>query len=196
MHLTNCKSRHTTFLSTMLLLIILVNFVCLTFGQNSTNANSNAAKKCSEPCPAVRCKSPVTRAGLCCPECPTGRRCFYKWRVYQNGQTFKDLCNTCKCNDGSVSCTEMACLPKAGKCPRQDPDMPGICILGCMNDWHCNGVQKCCSNGCGFVCMLPIGRLSTQRHCPGVYCPEVYCDNQFIPLGGCCSTCPLTMPLT
>jgi hypothetical protein len=38
--------------------------------------------------------------------------CTYNNKSYNNGDSFKALdgCNTCACNDGSISCTEMACL--------------------------------------------------------------------------------------
>ena len=40
---------------------------------------------------------------------------------------------------------------KPGLCP-QEMDM-GICAEMCSYDVSCPGTHKCCSNGCGHVCM-------------------------------------------
>ncbi|XP_045207930.2 WAP four-disulfide core domain protein 2-like isoform X1 [Mercenaria mercenaria] len=141
-------------------------------------------KCCSNGCGRV-CTKPVGN----------GKSCFYNGKKYENGETFKVLCNTCTCTEGKVSCTEKACLPKPGHCPRQDPDKAGICILGCIFDWGCQGVKKCCSNGCGMMCMLPLGRYSSKPNCAGVYCPDLYCDDLYTPPGGCCEICPPLKPI-
>lgn len=38
-----------------------------------------------------------------------GGACTYKGLSYQEGESFKDDCNTCKCTGGKVTCTLMAC---------------------------------------------------------------------------------------
>jgi hypothetical protein len=38
-----------------------------------------------------------------------GRPCTHKGKTYQDGESFKDDCNTCNCNDGIAGCTRMAC---------------------------------------------------------------------------------------
>ncbi|KAL8179832.1 UNVERIFIED_CONTAM: hypothetical protein K2H54_073336 [Gekko kuhli] len=55
---------------------------------------------------------------------------------------------------------------RRGICPR--PQGPGICVERCRNDRDCGVRQKCCSNGCGRVCMKAIrGRPQTTRgRCP------------------------------
>ncbi len=45
---------------------------------------------------------------------------------------------------------------KAGMCPAVDPEMAGICIQQCNDDGGCDGDKKCCSNGCGNVCVDPV----------------------------------------
>nr|QXO74904.1 hic15 [Sinohyriopsis cumingii] len=49
---------------------------------------------------------------------PTGLRCTYNGVTYHTGDSFKssDGCNTCRCNNGLVLCTLMACLryPQVG----------------------------------------------------------------------------------
>uniref|UniRef100_A0A3P8V273 WAP domain-containing protein n=1 Tax=Cynoglossus semilaevis TaxID=244447 RepID=A0A3P8V273_CYNSE len=43
---------------------------------------------------------------------------------------------------------------KGGQCP--DPSGFGICVEACSSDSDCTGHEKCCSNGCGHVCMTPV----------------------------------------
>ena len=43
---------------------------------------------------------------------------------------------------------------KPGECP--SPVGSGICVELCSSDITCPGDQKCCSNGCGHMCMEPI----------------------------------------
>lgn len=35
--------------------------------------------------------------------------CSYNNQTYKNGESFKDDCNTCSCQNGQVACTLMAC---------------------------------------------------------------------------------------
>uniref|UniRef100_A0A6I8P7P4 WAP domain-containing protein n=1 Tax=Ornithorhynchus anatinus TaxID=9258 RepID=A0A6I8P7P4_ORNAN len=41
-------------------------------------------------------------------------------------------------------------------CPRPPPGIEGDCVYYCKGDDSCPPGQKCCSNGCGYVCMTPI----------------------------------------
>ena len=44
-----------------------------------------------------------------------------------------------------------------------DGDVAGTCTEECQHDQDCHGEGKCCSNGCGHVCMTPIqGELETR----------------------------------
>ena len=43
---------------------------------------------------------------------------------------------------------------KAGTCPATNGAI-GSCVEECQQDVHCHGTQKCCSNGCGHVCVEP-----------------------------------------
>ncbi|XP_052242902.1 kielin/chordin-like protein isoform X2 [Dreissena polymorpha] len=90
---------------------------------------------------------------------PVGKSCNYNGRVYKDGAQFEDECNTCQCINGAVACTKIACLGKKGFCPA--PRGFGICVHECSSDYDCPDIQKCCSNGCGKVCMKP-----TQSGCP------------------------------
>ena len=44
---------------------------------------------------------------------------------------------------------------KEGMCPSAD-SLFGICIEECSRDMDCKDEQKCCSNGCGHSCVMPI----------------------------------------
>ena len=44
-------------------------------------------------------------------------------------------------------------VTKDGQCPAVQPGTVGICSEECGNDAHCPGTKKCCSNGCGHVCI-------------------------------------------
>ena len=45
--------------------------------------------------------------------------------------------------------------PAAGKCPALDPSDPAVCITECDEDEDCDGSAKCCSSGCGKICVQP-----------------------------------------
>ncbi|KAK7878628.1 hypothetical protein WMY93_030464 [Mugilogobius chulae] len=58
--------------------------------------------------------------------------------------------------------------PKPGTCPPAPPPPFGgfgICLRGCTSDDDCRGDHKCCSNGCGMVCMEPM-RDTRPGTCP------------------------------
>ncbi|XP_053408348.1 kielin/chordin-like protein [Mercenaria mercenaria] len=147
-----------------------------------------------------------------------GRSCFYKGEIRMDGETFKERCNECTCNDGHVSCTEKACGSKPGRCPR--PTGIGICVEACTDDFSCQGRRKCCSNGCGYTCVPPENggnhcyhkgqkrmdgetfkdRCNTctcnNGHISCTACPQVLrCPNQYTPPGQCCPVCgPIGKP--
>lgn len=55
----------------------------------------------------------------------------------------------------SVCLVHGFCPPdKPGICPK--PTLRGICLQGCVNDSSCQGIKKCCSNGCSKTCQTPI----------------------------------------
>lgn len=45
--------------------------------------------------------------------------------------------------------------PKPGTCPILSPGTGGPCAETCRLDSDCQGVHKCCSNGCGHSCFPP-----------------------------------------
>ena len=54
---------------------------------------------------------------------------------------------------------------KPGLCPK--PRGAGLCVEACSGDGDCKGADKCCSNGCGHVCMKPLGMylINYQHPC-------------------------------
>ncbi|XP_036051174.1 WAP four-disulfide core domain protein 18-like [Onychomys torridus] len=48
---------------------------------------------------------------------------------------------------------------KPGACPLLPPNTVGTCDKKCSGDKSCPGEMKCCSNGCGHVCMRPVFKL-------------------------------------
>ena len=42
---------------------------------------------------------------------------------------------------------------KAGVCPAVVDGAVGLCGEFCSNDYNCTGTEKCCSNGCGHICV-------------------------------------------
>ncbi|CAH1785155.1 unnamed protein product, partial [Owenia fusiformis] len=110
-------------------------------------------------CQAPPCDNPEYIEGVCCPVCDPGEKgvCKYDDKYFQNGSSFpaNDGCNRCTCTDRQVLCTEIHC-EKPGMCPRIDSDSAGICTHECDKDDRCQGKKKCCSNGCGKICVNPI----------------------------------------
>ena len=72
-------------------------------------------------------------------------------------------------------------------CPKVDS--AGVCLEDCSSDSDCpEDDDKCCSNGCGHVCMTG---LEIPYHAPPLRCPEVpadvagICSEECNQTGGC-----------
>ena len=51
-------------------------------------------------------------------------------------------------------------VQRPGMCPTADDDVVGTCVEECEHDHECGGRSKCCSNGCGHVCVEAVaGKL-------------------------------------
>ncbi|XP_045168888.2 papilin-like [Mercenaria mercenaria] len=72
--------------------------------------------------------------------------------------------------------------PKPGTCP-DAAGMIGICVEMCSSDSNCTGYLKCCSNGCGHTCQIPLPDCST------VSCVKPDCDVSHTPFRKCCPVC-------
>ncbi len=46
--------------------------------------------------------------------------------------------------------------PRPGMCPMMEEGMVGACVEHCAHDMDCWGKRKCCSTGCGHVCLEPL----------------------------------------
>ncbi|XP_033732549.1 uncharacterized protein LOC117321990 isoform X4 [Pecten maximus] len=68
--------------------------------------------------------------------------------------------------------------PKPGECPVAN-GTSAICWEQCSNDTDCIGIMKCCSNGCGHICLAP-----ERRRKPG-QCPILPTG----PVGTCLEEC-------
>ncbi|EHB08654.1 Kielin/chordin-like protein, partial [Heterocephalus glaber] len=126
--------------------------------------------------------------GACCPGCES---CTYHGHVYANGQNFTDLdkpCHACHCEDGTVRCSVVNCLPttcarpqnQLGQCWPRCPD----CILEQQvftdgqrfsyprdpcQECHCQeGHTRCQPRACPWApCAHPLPGTCCQSHCSG-----------------------------
>ncbi|XP_072036376.1 uncharacterized protein [Amphiura filiformis] len=92
--------------------------------------------------------------------------CEYGYKRYSKG------CNICKCQDATDG------VEKPGECPVGflPEGIVGTCVEECSSDDNCTDVsQKCCSNGCGHVC---VDALNIKSECPPVLC-TLACENGF-----------------
>ena len=61
-------------------------------------------------------------------------------------------------------------------CPVLEDGMAGICVDSCASDNDCNSDEKCCSNGCGHICMTAVSiPFVAPRNCPEHW-DEIICD--------------------
>ena len=78
--------------------------------------------------------------------------CLYRGAIYNDKETFKDNCNTCRCRKGKVACTKMLCAP----CPYIGSD--GSKMLAYESSYN-DGCNTCgCDNGKTTFC--------TYMYCP------------------------------
>nr|CAD7194476.1 unnamed protein product [Timema douglasi] len=88
----------------------------------------------------------------------------------------RNPCEVANCEEGSecqiveVNCQDdycppvPACLPKkSGQCPYLIPVRSGSCDFECKSDLNCNSTAKCCSNGCGTLCVEPVIMTACQH---------------------------------
>ncbi|XP_072164791.1 kielin/chordin-like protein [Diadema setosum] len=137
-------------------------------------------------CPPAPCSHPATRSGDCCPVCDA---CSYFDRPFQNGDSFPDpenICQTCTCLNGEVTCERSAC--RVASC-----EFPGRDQCGCPTCDSCvyNGVDF--DDGAVFPhfndtcreCVCRQGEVDCYLHS----CPQPRCFNPVLLPGSCCPSC-------
>lgn len=60
---------------------------------------------------------------------------------------------------------------KRGACPSLIDAIAGTCDEGCKGDTDCEGEMKCCDNGCGHGCFLPVAENRCRKACTKEYDP-------------------------
>ncbi|KAL8583263.1 hypothetical protein ACOMHN_043098 [Nucella lapillus] len=140
-------------------------------------------------CPAVRCPSPLTPPGQCCPVCPTV--CNLEGVEYREGQTFGrpgDDCSACVCEGGQVNCEPRACTSTPCSHPAT---LPGECCARCD---FCLYERRIFRNMQRFLhpqdtcqrCACQQGSVT----CDPITCPALSCAQPMPMAGQCCPVCP------
>ncbi|KAK7108469.1 hypothetical protein V1264_016205 [Littorina saxatilis] len=113
-------------------------------------------------------------------------------------------CANMRCSTGGCEDTPSGpkCV-KPGKCPATKKGTFGICLEACSSDASCSGDEKCCSNGCGHVCLDPVTDDVTTMKPVVTSCMMMKCSAGHVCVdhvtGGRCEpvtrpgTCPLVL---
>ncbi|XP_043728742.1 kielin/chordin-like protein isoform X2 [Cervus elaphus] len=131
-------------------------------------------------CSPAPCQHPTQPPGACCPSC---EGCTYHGQVYTNGQNFTDAdpCRTCRCEDGTVTCSLVNCPPTTCARPQSGP---GQCCPTCPD---CVLEKQVFVNGERFSHPQdPCQECQCQEghaHCQHRVCPRTACAH---PLPGVC----------
>ncbi|XP_077980984.1 uncharacterized protein LOC144436154 isoform X2 [Glandiceps talaboti] len=94
------------------------------------------------------CPAAVTSNIRCGEECKTDSECGTEMKCCGNG------CGH-QCMKAIIEPVE-GLEEKPGTCPAVAEGTVGVCVESCKSDNDCTGTGKCCSNGCGHICMTPI----------------------------------------
>ena len=73
-------------------------------------------------------------------------------------------------------CLYLIYTAKEGECPAVSSGGVGICIQECSNDQECPDAKKCCSNGCGHICVDPVPPVGTSHFWVTLY-SSVYTES-------------------
>ncbi|XP_038049720.1 uncharacterized protein LOC119723229 [Patiria miniata] len=93
---------------------------------------------------------PIPERPNVCPQVRCAYPCPKGFKKDENG------CGTCECK-GKVD--------HRGKCPAVPMDVAGICEERCAADNNCEKQHKCCSNGCGHICIKACRSLKCKKAC-------------------------------
>ncbi|HEY1557845.1 MAG TPA: hypothetical protein VGF94_23595 [Kofleriaceae bacterium] len=121
----------------------------------------------------------------------TGRACAYQGKSFASGTSYAigDGCNSCACDDGTATCTNMVCVDACTTCTDAPPGSVDACAPsgGCIDGPDCNGAccpsgEACVDNQCvcdGSPCLAPKHCGKTIMRLPESDCGDV-----------CCQVCP------
>ncbi|XP_072413092.1 WAP four-disulfide core domain protein 2-like [Chiloscyllium punctatum] len=100
------------------------------------------------------CPAKPTRGGLCAELCTGDSDCVGNKKCCSNG--CGHVCVSPRKVIDPSGLMVMCLVPtvKPGSCPAK-PTRGGLCAELCTGDSDCVGNKKCCSNGCGHVCVSP-----------------------------------------
>ncbi|KAL8222564.1 UNVERIFIED_CONTAM: hypothetical protein K2H54_077444, partial [Gekko kuhli] len=142
------------------------------------------------PCPPTSCQNPVAVPGECCPKC-TGA-CLYQGRLYQSGETFPSLqesCQSCRCLAEVVTCQLKPCPQQ---CTHPLPPTAPACCPACESCLY-EG-QKHANRQTFTPPSEPCQRCSCLHGnvaCAPLACPPAPCASPVHRPGQCCPECPV-----
>ncbi|XP_052253142.1 kielin/chordin-like protein [Dreissena polymorpha] len=138
-------------------------------------------------CEPLTCANKVKPAGKCCPECREG--CVRNGKTYKEGETVPDdnLCASCTCQKGDVTCTYTTCTTLTCKDQyRPQGECCAKCREGCVmsGKTYKEGESVPDDNPCA-TCTCKGGEVE----CSYKTCVALPCANTYIPSGECCPAC-------
>ncbi|XP_062977424.1 kunitz-type serine protease inhibitor B1-like [Elgaria multicarinata webbii] len=113
--------------------------------------------------------SATGQTDICCLSIPPGRCLahFHHWFYDSRTQSCIEVsysgCRASRNNFPSLEACQRRCsghvctTTRLRGCPK--PSGSGICVEECSSDASCGPGKKCCSNGCGHVCMKVTGGI-------------------------------------
>ncbi|XP_071785268.1 uncharacterized protein [Asterias amurensis] len=132
---------------------------------------------CKEPlwygCPDI----PTDLMGICIDKCDSDIECVGNQMCCSNG-----------CGHDCITPVLKTKPARSGQCPIVGEDTVGTCVDQCHSDEDCSDVsQKCCSTGCGHVCMDTVIEATHNSGCR--LGENFYIDGEVVSTSDDCNTC-------
>ncbi|XP_041929099.1 cysteine-rich motor neuron 1 protein [Alosa sapidissima] len=161
----------------------------------------------TEVCPPLLCQNPIRSQDSCCPHCPEepvtpqspSNDSMPSYCRNEEGDIFlaaeswkPNMCSSCVCLDGTISCFSETCPPVA--CAR--PVLrKGQCCPYCLDATpkavcHFNGKTYMDEERWDIDSCTHCYCLQGQTLCSTVSCPALPCHQPIIVEGSCCPMCP------